>query len=66
MSPSPAQVPYYKGEHVAFDIVPPLVEFSVQQESVRIEEPFRVAGFSVYGKVVNKVGVSTGRSTRSG
>ena len=51
------QVPYYKGEHVAFDIVPPVVEFEVNQGSVVIEEPFQVAGFSVYGRVVNKKGV---------
>ena len=52
-----SQVPYYKGEHVAFDIVPPVVEFEVNQGSVVIEEPFQVAGFSVYGRVVNKKGV---------
>ena len=51
------QVAYYKGEHVAFDIVPAVVEFEVNQGSVVIEEPFQVAGFSVYGKVINKKGV---------
>ena len=42
---------------MAFDIVPAVVEFEVNQGSVVIEEPFQVAGFSVYGKVVNKKGV---------
>ena len=50
-------MPYYKGEHLAFDMVPAVVEFEVNQGSVVIEEPFQVAGFSVYGKVVNKKGV---------
>ncbi len=51
------QVPYYKGEHVAFDIVPSMVEFEVDFKSLVIEKPFQVAGFSVFGKILNKKGV---------
>ena len=48
---------------MAFDMVPAVVEFEVNQGSVVIEEPFQVAGFSVYGKVVNKKGVRLSIST---
>ncbi|KAG8188601.1 hypothetical protein JTE90_005956 [Oedothorax gibbosus] len=42
-------VPFYKGEHIEFDVSPPKLDFVVGQGSVRIADNFQVQGFSVSG-----------------
>ncbi|KAL5020566.1 hypothetical protein ScPMuIL_003458 [Solemya velum] len=46
-------VPYYKGEHITFDVVPAKMEFAVKHGSLELEPTFKVAGFSVSGKVLD-------------
>lgn len=48
-------MPFYKGEHITFDVVPAKEEFTVNHGSVIIKEPFQVAGFSVSGRVLESV-----------
>jgi len=45
-------VPFYKGDNIKFDVVPPQVSVDISHDSVLIEEPFQVAGFSVQGQVL--------------
>lgn len=42
-------VPFYKGEHIEFDVFPSKLDFSVSEDSVHISENFQVQGFSVSG-----------------
>ncbi|GBN80464.1 Nodal modulator 2 [Araneus ventricosus] len=42
-------VPFYKGEHIEFDVSPPKLDFAVNEGSVHISENFQVQGFSVSG-----------------
>ncbi|XP_072048765.1 LOW QUALITY PROTEIN: BOS complex subunit NOMO1-like [Amphiura filiformis] len=45
-------VPFYKGEHITFDVIPTSMNFSVKHDSLKLKMAFRVEGFSVTGKVV--------------
>lgn len=38
-------IPFYKGEHIQFDVSPSEVDFSVEQHSVFIEKSFQVNSF---------------------
>jgi len=50
-------VPYYRGTHTTFDLVPKQVEVVVKGgESVTVSPAFKVTGFSVVGKVVDARG----------
>ncbi|GFT64984.1 nodal modulator 2 [Nephila pilipes] len=42
-------VPFYKGEHIEFDVFPSKLDFTVSEGSVHISENFQVQGFSVSG-----------------
>ncbi|GIY27842.1 nodal modulator 2 [Caerostris extrusa] len=42
-------IPFYKGEHIEFDVSPPELDFTVSENSVLISENFQVQGFSVSG-----------------
>ncbi|KFM75821.1 Nodal modulator 3, partial [Stegodyphus mimosarum] len=42
-------VPFYKGEHIEFDVSPPEMDFMVTKDSLKIEDNFQVQGFSVSG-----------------
>ncbi|GFW16883.1 nodal modulator 2 [Trichonephila clavipes] len=42
-------VPFYKGEHIEFDVFPSKLDFTVNEDSVHISENFQVQGFSVSG-----------------
>ncbi|KAJ8298746.1 hypothetical protein KUTeg_022806 [Tegillarca granosa] len=46
-------IPFYKGEHIRFDVVPAKLEFRVHHAPVTLEPVFQVAGFSVSGQVLN-------------
>ncbi|XP_055958789.1 BOS complex subunit NOMO1 [Patella vulgata] len=46
-------VPFYKGEHITFDVLPEKLEFEVQHQSVQLQKQFNVAGFSVSGRVLD-------------
>ncbi|XP_006814110.1 BOS complex subunit NOMO1 [Saccoglossus kowalevskii] len=48
-------IPFYKGEHITFDVVPDKLNFDVSFESVKLEPIFQVEGFSVTGKVLDRV-----------
>lgn len=43
--------PYLKGQNFHFH--PPLIEFSVDHNSVRLESTFDVIGFSISGRILN-------------
>nr|KAG5688657.1 hypothetical protein BaRGS_017511 [Batillaria attramentaria] len=45
-------VPFYKGDHITFDVEPEKLEFEVHHDSVVFEKNFEVAGFSVSGRVL--------------
>ncbi|XP_064415226.1 BOS complex subunit NOMO3 isoform X2 [Latimeria chalumnae] len=47
-------VPFYRGERITFDVAPSKLDFSVEHDSLKIEPVFRVMGFSVTGRVLNK------------
>ncbi|XP_059172926.1 BOS complex subunit NOMO1-like [Physella acuta] len=47
-------IPFYKGEHITFDVEPEKLEFEVSHGSVILKEKFEIAGFSVSGKVLDK------------
>jgi len=51
-------VPFYKGEHITFDVEPDRLEFIVSHASVALPTTFKIAGFSVIGKVLDKPGGS--------
>lgn len=42
-------IPFYKGEHIEFDVSPPEMDFSVEEQSVFVEKSFQIQGFSVSG-----------------
>ncbi|CAE1283136.1 Nodal modulator 3,Nodal modulator 1,Nodal modulator 2 [Acanthosepion pharaonis] len=48
-------VPFYKGEHITFDVVPEKITFHVEHNSIHLPKEFQVAGFSVSGLVVDSV-----------
>lgn len=41
-------IPFYKGEHIEFDVSPPEVNFSVEEHSVFIEKHFQVICFCLH------------------
>jgi hypothetical protein len=45
-------VPYYRGELTRYEVIPTSRELTVGLDSVRLAEPFVVAGFSVRGRVL--------------
>ncbi|XP_014667742.1 PREDICTED: nodal modulator 3-like isoform X2 [Priapulus caudatus] len=45
-------LPYYRGEHIVFDVVPAKLAFTVEHSSLVLSDIFQVQGFSVSGKVV--------------
>ncbi|CAL1545393.1 unnamed protein product [Lymnaea stagnalis] len=47
-------IPFYKGEHITFDVEPGKLDFQVGHGSVLLKEKFEVAGFSVSGRVLDK------------
>ncbi|XP_012945613.1 nodal modulator 1 [Aplysia californica] len=47
-------IPFYKGEHITFDVEPGKLNFVVEHGSLLLKEKFEVAGFSVSGKVLDK------------
>ncbi|XP_071122767.1 BOS complex subunit NOMO1-like [Mytilus edulis] len=48
-------VPFFKGEHIRFDVVPASMEFRVLHNAVDLQQTFQVSGFSVSGRVINSV-----------
>ncbi|XP_048249948.1 nodal modulator 1-like [Haliotis rufescens] len=62
-------VPFYKGEHITFDVVPAKLEFVVGHQSIKLEKGFQVAGFSVSGRVLDApkgVGIGKAKVTLDG
>ncbi|XP_072165899.1 BOS complex subunit NOMO3-like [Diadema setosum] len=49
-------VPFYKGEHTTFDVVPPSLQFTVTHNTLNLPTLFQVAGFSVVGHVLDAAG----------
>lgn len=49
-------VPFYKGEHIRFDVLPGRLDIQVQHGPVTLKDIFQVEGFSVSGRVLNKAG----------
>nr|XP_023680948.1 nodal modulator 1-like [Paramormyrops kingsleyae] len=47
-------VPYYRGERITFDVAPSRMVFRVEHDSLQLEPIFRVMGFSVTGRVLNR------------
>ncbi|XP_015919887.2 BOS complex subunit NOMO3 [Parasteatoda tepidariorum] len=47
-------VPFYKGEHIEFDVSPPKLDFVINEGSFHIPESFQVQGFSVSGWIGTK------------
>ena len=45
-------VPFYRGELTQFEVTPASMELNVGLDSVRLAQPFVVAGFSVQGRVL--------------
>lgn len=45
-------VPFYKGEHITFDVIPTSMDFAVKHDSLQLKTSFKVEGFSVTGKAV--------------
>ncbi len=45
-------VPHYRGELTRYEVIPASRELTVGLDSVRLDEPFVVAGFSVRGRVL--------------
>eukprot|EP00117_Sycon_ciliatum_P034733 scpid18325/ scgid26454/ Nodal modulator 2; pM5 protein 2 len=50
--------PYYRSEHITFDVLPRKLSFTVGHDSLELKEAFRVHGFTVFGRVLNKQGGS--------
>ncbi|KAL8522702.1 hypothetical protein ACS0TY_012875 [Phlomoides rotata] len=50
-------IPFYKGENTVFDVSPPSMLVSVQQDHAIIPQRFQVTGFSVGGRVVDGNGM---------
>ncbi|KAL4228821.1 hypothetical protein ACF0H5_011861 [Mactra antiquata] len=48
-------IPFYKGEHIKFDVKPEKLPFTVEHSSVKLESVFQVAGFSVTGQVLDSI-----------
>ncbi|XP_053372624.1 nodal modulator 2-like [Mercenaria mercenaria] len=48
-------VPFYKGEHITFDVKPEKLPFQVSHGPLNLETTFQVAGFSVSGRVLDSV-----------
>ncbi|XP_029647558.1 nodal modulator 1 [Octopus sinensis] len=48
-------IPFYKGEHITFDVVPEKMVFQVKHNSVILPKEFQVAGFSVSGRILDSV-----------
>ncbi|KAL3886602.1 hypothetical protein ACJMK2_026586 [Sinanodonta woodiana] len=46
-------VPFYKGEHITFDVVPEVLKFHVAHSAQQLEPSFTVTGFSVTGRVMD-------------
>ncbi|KAK3103627.1 hypothetical protein FSP39_020627 [Pinctada imbricata] len=46
-------VPFYKGEHITFDVRPEKLDFTVTHMPMVLQKSFQVEGFSVKGRVVN-------------
>ena len=46
-------VPFFKGEHIRFDVVPVSMDFTVPHGAVTLQQTFQVSGFSVSGRVIN-------------
>ncbi|WAR04700.1 NOMO2-like protein [Mya arenaria] len=46
-------IPFYKGEHITFDVEPEKLPFQVGHSDLQLEQTFQVAGFSVTGQVVD-------------
>ncbi|XP_063960103.1 BOS complex subunit NOMO1-like isoform X2 [Lytechinus pictus] len=51
-------VPFYKGEHTTFDVVPSSLQFTVEHNTVQLPTVFQVAGFSITGRVLSVAGGS--------
>jgi hypothetical protein len=51
-------VPYYRGELTRYEVIPTSRELTVGLDSVRLAEPFVVAGFSVRGRVLRTAAVA--------
>jgi len=49
-------VPFYKGDHTTFDVVPAGVKVVIDKGSVILDQTFQVMGFSVIGRVVDQQG----------
>ncbi|OWF46756.1 nodal modulator 1-like [Mizuhopecten yessoensis] len=49
-------IPFYKGEHIRFDVLPGRLDIEVQHGPVTLKEIFQVEGFSVSGRVLTKAG----------
>ncbi|XP_076872142.1 BOS complex subunit NOMO1 [Brachyhypopomus gauderio] len=47
-------VPDYRGDRITFDVAPSRLDFKVEHSSVRLKPIFRVMGFSVMGRVLNR------------
>ncbi|PVD27782.1 hypothetical protein C0Q70_12955 [Pomacea canaliculata] len=57
-------VPFYKGEHITFDVVPEKLDFEVAHDSVVFKKSFEVAGFSVSGRVLeSEKGIGIAKAT---
>ncbi|GAB1611346.1 nodal modulator 1, partial [Argonauta hians] len=62
-------IPFYKGEHITFDVVPEKMVFQVKHSSVKLAKEFQVAGFSVSGRILDSVqgsGIGGARISVSG
>jgi len=46
-------VPFYRGEHITFDVEPEKLDFKVAHSPYALEKAFQVAGFSVSGQVLD-------------
>ena len=57
-------MPFYKGEHITFDVVPGKLDFVVNHDSLTLEKTFTVAGFSVSGQVLDAANVSIPHTIR--
>ncbi len=56
-------VPFYRSTEVTFDVVPSNMSISVGHANLQVSETFRVAGFSVIGRVLDTQGKSIPSAT---
>jgi hypothetical protein len=49
-------VPVYHDARTTFDLVPPVLPLRIERASLALQEPFRVLGFSVTGRVLDHLG----------